>query len=127
MTVDVSISGLKPFTKHGVHIHEFGDIRESCINTGRHYNPTGSEHGSRISEVRHLGDLGNLEANMNGIVINQWKGLDMDLTGPFSILGRSCVIHKNEDDLGLGSSEGSKSNGNSGLNIGCGVVGWIPK
>ena len=53
----------------------------------------------------------------------------MDLTGPFSILGRSCVIYKNEDDQGKGTSniEESRKSGNSGLKIGCGVVGWIPK
>ncbi len=94
-----------------------------------HYNPTGSAHGSRDSSVRHIGDLGNLEANQNGISIEKWQGVDMDLTGPFSILGRSCVIHKNEDDLGKGTSniEESRKSGNSGLKIGCGVVGWIPK
>ena len=93
-----------------------------------HYNPTGSAHGSRNSNVRHLGDLANLEANQNGISIENWKGVDMDLTGPFSIIGRSCVIHKNEDDLGQGSTnvEESLKNGNSGLRIGCGVVGWLP-
>lgn len=83
-------------------------------------------HGSRDSEVRHLGDLGNIEANMNGNVVTDFTEVkDLELLGPFSILGRACVIHKNEDDLGLGMNEGSKANGNSGTRIGCGVVGWL--
>ena len=51
----------------------------------------------------------------------------MNLEGPFSIVGRSCVIQKNEDDLGMGRNEESKMNGNSGAKIGCGVVGWVPQ
>ncbi len=54
--------------------------------------------------MRHLGDLGNIEANMNGIALSEFKGLDMQIMGPFSIIGRSCVIHKLEDDLGTGEN-----------------------
>ena len=63
---------------------------------------------------------------MNGNVVTEFTGIkDMQLLGPFSILGRACVIHKGEDDLGLGGNEESKKNGNSGARIGCGVVGWL--
>ena len=63
---------------------------------------------------------------MNGNVVTEFTDVkDMELLGPFSIIGRACVIHKNEDDLGLGKNEGSKTTGNSGIRIGCGVVGWL--
>ena len=63
---------------------------------------------------------------MNGNVVTEFTDVkDMELLGPFSILGRACIIHKNEDDLGLGKNEASKTNGNSGIRIGCGVVGWL--
>lgn len=100
--VEVNLSGLKPFTKHGLHLHTSADLRDACNATGPHYNPLDQKHGSRNSTVRHLGDLGNIEANMNGIAVAEWKGIDMDLLGPLSVVGRSCVVHKNEDDLGLG-------------------------
>lgn len=39
------------------------------------------------------------------------------------MIGRSCVLHKNEDDLGLGNHEESPKTGNSGPRIACGVIG----
>ena len=74
-----------------------------------------------------MGDLGNIEANMNGIARQKFQSVDMHLNGPLSVLGRSCVIHKNEDDLGLGGLPTSKFDGNSGLKIGCGVIGFYPE
>ena len=63
---------------------------------------------------------------MNGNVVAEFTQVkDLELLGPFSIVGRACVIHKGEDDLGMGQNEGSKRNGNSGVPIGCGVVGWL--
>jgi Cu-Zn family superoxide dismutase len=38
-------------------------------------------------------------------------------------LGRSCVIHAKEDDLGKGNDEQSKLTGNSGGRVACGVIG----
>jgi Cu-Zn family superoxide dismutase len=112
--ISVNLSGLRPFSKHGLHIHTKGDIREGCNATGFHYNPFDQAHGSLDSEVRHIGDLGNVEANKNGNVVAEIPEVrDMHLLGPFSVVGRGCVIHKNEDDLGLGNNEWSKRNGNS--------------
>lgn len=33
-----NVTGL-PTGKHGVHIHEAGDIRTGCENVGAHFNP----------------------------------------------------------------------------------------
>ena len=39
------------------------------------------------------------------------------------ILGRSVIIHEDEDDLGLGTFEDSKTTGHSGARIACSVIG----
>jgi len=45
------------------------------------------------------------------------------LYGPFGIIGRTLVLHINEDDGGVHSDFGSLSSGNSGLRVACGIIG----
>lgn len=45
------------------------------------------------------------------------------LHGPFSIIGRSLVIHERADDLGKGNSEASRTTGDAGARIACGLIG----
>ncbi|CAL4922656.1 unnamed protein product [Urochloa decumbens] len=45
------------------------------------------------------------------------------LTGPNSIIGRAVVVHADPDDLGKGGHELSKSTGNAGGRIACGIIG----
>lgn len=47
----------------------------------------------------------------------------ISLFGANSILGRTIVVHADPDDLGKGGHELSKSTGNAGARIGCGVIG----
>ncbi len=45
------------------------------------------------------------------------------MTGAHSVIGRSFVIHAGEDDLGKTDHKDSKTTGNSGPRVACGVIG----
>ncbi|GAB6028992.1 Superoxide dismutase [Cu-Zn] [Chamberlinius hualienensis] len=54
-----------------MHIHEFGDTSGGCGSTGGHFNPENMTHGSPSDVIRHVDDLGNIEADESGkTVIN---------------------------------------------------------
>ncbi|KAJ0980715.1 hypothetical protein J5N97_008970 [Dioscorea zingiberensis] len=123
-----SISGLNPGL-HGFHVHALGDTTNGCMSTGPHFNPAGKEHGAPEDEVRHAGDLGNVIAGDDGIVsifgTASFTIFDsqISLSGPNSIIGRAVVVHADPDDLGKGGHELSKTTGNAGARVACGVIG----
>ncbi len=47
----------------------------------------------------------------------------MKLIGPFSVIGRSLIVHADRDDLGKGGHETSLVTGNAGARVCCGVIG----
>ncbi|KAE8723190.1 Superoxide dismutase [Hibiscus syriacus] len=99
-TVTGNISGLKPGL-HGFHA------------------------GAPEDENRHAGDLGNVTVGDEGspfIVPIQLFPV-IPLTGPNSIIGRAVVVHADPDDLGKGGHELSKSTGNAGGRVACGIIG----
>tara|TARA_B100001093_G_C26023722_1_gene674974 strand:- start:59 stop:529 length:471 start_codon:yes stop_codon:yes gene_type:complete len=110
---------------HGFHIHEFGDIGNQCKQCGSHFNPNNKKHGSLSSLNRHSGDLGNIFVNNKGICRQTIIASDITITpGKSCILGRSIVIHADEDDLGKGHHNSNTfKTGNAGARIGCGVIG----
>lgn len=118
------ILGLTANQNYGFHIHEFGDTRQNCGNTGGHWNPDGTNHGAFDAAERHAGDI---KMVMAGADVS--SGTDYDYTdgiatlfGLNSIAGRALVLHANEDDLGLGGDAESLLTGNTGPAIGCCVI-----
>ncbi|KAK6009582.1 copper/zinc superoxide dismutase [Ostertagia ostertagi] len=49
----------------------------------------------------------------------------ISLTGQHNVIGRAIVIHADVDDLGRGTSELSKTTGNAGARVACGVIGIL--
>lgn len=80
-------------------------------------------HGAPNDEERHVGDLGNIEANDKGVANVVIEDSLISLTGEKSIVGRSLVVHADPDDLGRGGHELSKTTGNAGGRLVCGVIG----
>ncbi|CAB3246679.1 unnamed protein product [Arctia plantaginis] len=124
VVVTGEVAGLKK-GKHGFHVHEFGDNTNGCTSAGPHFNPKGADHGSPDAPVRHVGDLGNIEASQDDGVTKVCiqDSLISLLPGENSIIGRTLVVHADPDDMGIGGHELSKTTGNAGARIGCGVIG----
>ena len=108
---------------HGFHIHQFGNLTKGCLTAGPHYNPFNKTHGGPDDEERHVGDLGNVQADADGNGKYEREDKLVSLLGPLSVIGRSCVLHKDTDDLGRGGNAESKKTGNAGARIACGVIG----
>ncbi|KAF6999552.1 hypothetical protein CFC21_015561, partial [Triticum aestivum] len=121
-TVTGSVTGLKEGL-HGFHVHALGDTTNGCMSTGPHFNPAGHVHGAPEDEIRHAGDLGNVTAGVDGVASINITDCHIPLTGPNSIVGRAVVVHGDADDLGKGGHELSKSTGNAGARVACGIIG----
>lgn len=73
--------------------------------------------------MRHVGDLGNVTAGEIGAAKINIKDKVISLQGEHSIIGRTVVVHDDPDDLGQGGHELSKTTGNAGARLACGVIG----
>lgn len=120
--IKAKVTGLKKNKKHGIHVHNFGDLTDGCNTAGPHFNPTDRPHGGPDDEIRHFGDLGNLQADDNGVAVYERKDKFISLIGKYSVVGRSVVVHEDEDDLGRGNFPDSKTTGHSGCRIACGII-----
>ena len=114
-----TIRGLEP-GEHGFHIHEYGDLSQGCESAGGHYNPDGVDHGDL--ENGHVGDLGNITANEDGVAEFTIKAERVDLVGERSVVGRAIVVHADVDDLGQVGDAESRKTGNAGDRLACGVI-----
>ncbi len=108
------VNGLTP-GKHGFHIHEFGDLRDpKGESAGGHFEGEGHKHGAPGADEHHAGDLGNIEANEDGVAM-------VDIRAPWLklhfVLGRSMVVHADADDLT------SQPSGAAGPRVSVGVIG----
>ncbi|XP_022091361.1 copper chaperone for superoxide dismutase-like [Acanthaster planci] len=116
--IEGTVDGLTPGA-HGLNIHEFGDISDGCNSCGMHFNPTNSRHGGPEDNERHNGDLGNVIADDDGRARFRMKN---DRIKVWDVIGRCMVIHSGKDDLGGGGNPNSKTDGNSGPGLACGII-----
>ncbi|XP_062892685.1 copper chaperone for superoxide dismutase-like [Mobula hypostoma] len=116
--IEGTVDGLSP-GPHGLHVNEFGDVSNSCLSCGGHYNPGNSRHGGPKDAERHIGDLGNIHANEQGRATFR---IQDDRLKVWDIIGRSVVVASGEDDLGRGRHPLSHVTGNSGEGLVCGII-----
>ncbi len=115
--VVAEVEGLTP-GKHGFHVHEYGDCSApDATSAGGHFNPEGVEHAGPEDDVRHVGDMGNLEAGDDGTARLEYTDDKISLTGEHGIIGRAVIVHADEDDLT------SQPTGDAGARVACGIVG----
>lgn len=106
-----------PRGRHGIHIHESGDVSAPDLSSaGGHFNPTNERHGGPDSAERHVGDLGNLEGNNINVGNLDYVDRRIRLDGPSSIIGKAVIIHERPDNLK------SQPSGNAGARIAGGVI-----
>ncbi|PHH86200.1 hypothetical protein CDD83_10587 [Cordyceps sp. RAO-2017] len=121
--ITYDISGNDANAERGFHIHAFGDNTNGCTSAGPHFNPFGKNHGGPSDKERHVGDMGNVKTDGNGVAKGTLTDSHIKLIGAHSVIGRTVVIHAGTDDLGKGGHEQSLQTGNAGTRPACGVIG----
>lgn len=116
VTITGTITGLEP-GMHGFHVHETGDLsdKQAGKSAGGHFNPTDAPHGKPADENRHVGDLGNIEANDQGVAEVDIEDTVISLDGPQTIVGRAIVVHAGEDQF-------TQPTGDAGARVAFGVI-----
>ncbi|MEZ4334737.1 MAG: superoxide dismutase family protein [Myxococcota bacterium] len=103
---------------HGFHVHLFGDCRGADgKSAGTHFNFAGSSLHPPKDIDRITGNLGELVANENGVATIEEKLETARLQGPYSIVGRSVIVHAS------GNDPESPPIGAAGARVACGVIG----
>ena len=116
--VAANVSGLKPGSEHGFHVHEAGDCSSGDgMSAKGHFNPLSKPHGSPNSSERHAGDMPMLRADSGG---NAKLDTELDTItvapGPTSIVGRGLIVHADPDDFK------TQPTGNAGARLACAVI-----
>jgi superoxide dismutase, Cu-Zn family len=114
-----TVTGLAP-GEHGFHIHAEGDCSAPDAASAKgHFAPDGDPHGSpeTPNNLNHVGDLGNITANADGVANVAKTDAEMTLgSGDKSIIGRAVIVHADADDLT------SQPSGAAGARVGCGII-----
>jgi superoxide dismutase, Cu-Zn family len=124
VSIHLQLDGLVPNSIHGWHVHVNGLQGENCTTAGLHFNPMNRDHGAPEDDNRHFGDLGNFQADDFGKVDFRMEDRLLNLFNEAeqSPIQRAIVIHERLDDLGMRNAPSSKTVGNSGSRLACGVL-----
>lgn len=115
--VMVMMTGLKPKSTHGLHIHEKGQCTGPDFKSaGEHFNPDHTPHGGPNSMKKHPGDFGNITADAQGVATKEVMIPTSELKNLEEIEGKAVILHSKADDLT------SQPSGNSGARLACGVI-----
>lgn len=115
--VDINLTGV-PLGVHGIHVHErpinFRLGGNLCEQAKAHFNGVlkiwspscqgGTPHGCYLLNTeRHIGDLCNNIISTDGTVTFSYidRLISLIKKDPNCVVGRSIIIHENEDDCGL--------------------------
>ena len=115
-----TITGLKPNSEHGFHIHEFGDCSApDGSSAGGHFNPAKADHGQVGADPHHGGDMPNLKADAEGkatIDAPVSNNVNIGKGDGFDILNHAVIVHADPDDYK------TQPTGNAGGRLACGVI-----
>lgn len=115
--VNAEIYNLSP-GKHGFHIHQYGDCSSpDGKSAGGHFFTDYNHHGSLNEMDTHVGDMGNLVADKDGVAKTSFITNKLSFSGKNSIIGRGVIVHEGEDDLK------TQPTGAAGGRVACGVIG----
>ena len=115
--VKAVISGLKPHSEHGFHVHAVPDCSDDGMKTGAHFNPDGHPHNDPSHILRHAGAMFNIKADENGVGTTRQEVDTITLTpGRYSIIGMPIITHRDPDDYV------SQPLGNAGPRVSCGII-----
>lgn len=106
-----------PDGAHAFHVHLLGDCRGEGERAGTHFNFSGPSRNPPEDIDRITGNLGVLEADEDGQAQLEADIDDARLHGPYSILGRSIIVHAQ------GNDHTQPPIGAAGARIACGVIG----
>lgn len=119
LRIEGEITGLEP-GEHGLHIHVTGDCSAPEEDSaGGHLAANDGSHGSPEDEAseHHVGDLGNISANEEGVANVDKSDEELTLAlSETSVVDRAVVIHAGADDME------TQPSGDSGTPVGCGVI-----
>ncbi|MEM9021918.1 MAG: superoxide dismutase family protein [Planctomycetota bacterium] len=128
LLVEATLRGLKPNSKHGLHIHEWGDVSAADGSAtggpfdpqgiGKHALPDIHSHGdvTHALVLGHAGALGNIQTDAQGNASYTMSYENLSLTKANAMLGRSVIIHRDEDT-------GEPPSSDAGAFVAQGVIG----
>ena len=115
--VKAEISGLKPYSEHGFHVHAVPDCSGDGLRTGGHFNPDAHPHGDPSHILRHAGAMFNIKADGAGVgTTRQEVDTIMLSPGKYSVIDLPLITHRDPDDYV------SQPLGNAGPRVSCGII-----